>query len=130
MVIFIPASLQMFRVKSKLHKKRISFSHELFLSYRYMIEFDDGAKRYVRAHDLILQSYLDPNQNVRAQTQDGYFDTGIIKRLIKKRKTGNLGYIVEKNGEEKWYPLRFISLTVEQAEHLPTVNNNTEGNQL
>jgi len=130
MVIFIPASLQMFRVKSKLHKKSISFSHELFLSYRYMIEFDDGGKRNVRAHDLILQSYLDPNQNVRAQTQDGYFDTGIIKCLIKKRKTGKLGYIVEKNGEEKWYPLRFISLTVEQAEHLPTVNKNIEGNQL
>ena len=62
-----------------------------------------------------------------AETQDGYFDRGIIKRLIKKKKTGKLGYVVEKDGKEKWYPLRFVSLTHEQAEHLPIVNNNTEG---
>jgi hypothetical protein len=61
-----------------------------------------------------------------AQTQDGYFDRGVIKRLIKK-KTGKLGYIIEKDGKEKWYPLRFISLTHEQAENLPIVNNHVEG---
>jgi len=93
-----------------------------------MIDFDDGAKRYVKSYEIISQSYLEADQNVMAQTQDGYFDRGIIKRLIKKKKTGKLGYIVEKNGKEKWYPLRFISLTHEQAEHLPIVNNNTEGN--
>lgn len=64
------------------------------------------------------------------QTQDGRFDRGTIRRLIKKKKSGKLGYVVGKNGKEKWYPLRFISLTVEQVEHLPTVNNNTEGNAL
>jgi hypothetical protein len=94
-----------------------------------MIDFDDGAKRYVKSHEIISQSYLQANQNVMAETQDGHFDRGIIKRLIKKKKTGNLGYIVEKNGKEKWYPLRFISLTNEQAEHLPIVNKNTEGNE-
>jgi hypothetical protein len=36
-----------------------------------------------------------------AQTQDGYFDRGIVKRLIKKKKTGKLGYIVDQNGKEK-----------------------------
>jgi len=92
-----------------------------------MIDFDDGAKRYVKVHEIISQSYLEVDQNVMAQTQDGYIDHGIIKRLIKKKKTGNLGYIVEKGGKEKWYPLRFISLTHEQAEHLPIVNKNTEG---
>jgi hypothetical protein len=95
-----------------------------------MINFDDGAKRYVKSSEIISQSYLEPNQNVMAQTQDGSFDRGIVKRLIKKKKTGNLGYIIDKNGKEKWYPLRFISLTLEQAEHLPIVNNNnndTEG---
>ncbi len=95
-----------------------------------MIDFDDGAKRYVKAPEIISQSYLEANQNVMAQTQEGYFDRGIIKRLIKKKKTGKLGYVVEKDGKEKWYPLRFVSLTLEQAEHLPIVNNNnnnTEG---
>jgi hypothetical protein len=96
-----------------------------------MIEFDDGAKRYVRANELISQSYLEVNQNVMVQTQDGYSTRGIVKRLIKKKKTGTLGYIVENDGKEKWYPLRFVSLTHEQAEHLPIVNNNnnntTEG---
>jgi len=91
-----------------------------------MIDFDDGAKRYVKSNEIISQSYLEANQNVMAQTQDGYFDRGIIKRLIKKKKSGKLGYIVEKNGKEKWYPLRFISLTIEQAEHLPIVNNKSE----
>lgn len=95
-----------------------------------MIDFDDGAKRYVKSHEIISQSYLEPNQKVMAQTQDGYFGRGTIKRLIKKKKTGKLGYIVAKDGKEKWYPLRFISLTLEQAEHLPIVNNNTEGNEL
>jgi hypothetical protein len=95
-------------------------------SGKYMIDFDDGAKRYVKAHEIISQSYLEVDQNVMAQTQDGYIDRGIIKRIIKKKKTGNLGYIVEKGGKEKWYPLRFISLTHEQAEHLPIVNKNTE----
>ncbi|CAF2591714.1 unnamed protein product [Rotaria sp. Silwood2] len=93
---------------------------------KYMIDFDDGAKRHVKANDIICQSYLEADQNVLAQTQDGYFDSGIIKRLIKKKKTGKLGYIVEKDGKEKWYPLRFVSLTHEQAEHLPIVNHNTE----
>jgi hypothetical protein len=104
---------------------------KFLFSYRYGIEFDDGAKRYVKAHEIICQSYLEPNQNVRAENQDGHFNRGIIKRLIKKKKTGNLGYIVEKDGKEKWYPLRFVSLTHEQAEHLPTVNNNnnTEGKE-
>ena len=95
-----------------------------------MIDFDDGAKRSVKSHEIISQSYLETDQNVMAQTQDGYFDRGTIKRLIKKKNTGKLGYIVEKNGKKKWYPLRFISLTVEQAEHLPIVNNDTEGNEL
>ena len=63
-----------------------------------------------------------------AQTQDGYFDRGIIKRLVKKRKTGKLGYVVGKDGKEKWYPLRFISLTHEQAEQLPVSNHNSAGN--
>jgi len=93
---------------------------------KYMINFDDGAKRYVKADKIISQSYLESDQNVMAQTQDGYFDRGIIKRLIKKKKTGKLGYVIEKDGKEKWYPLRFISLTIEQAEHLPVVNNNKE----
>jgi len=51
-----------------------------------MINFDDGAKRYVKAHEIISQGYLEADQTVMAQTQDGYFDRGIIKRLIKKRK--------------------------------------------
>ncbi len=89
-----------------------------------MIEFDDGAKRYVRAHEIISQSYLEVNQNVMAQTEDGYSARGIVKRLIKKKKSGALGYVIENNGKEKWYPLRFVSLTHEQAEHLPMVNNN------
>ena len=63
-----------------------------------------------------------------AQTQDGSFDRGIVKRLIKKKKSGKLGYIVEKDGKERWYPLHFISLTHEQIGHLPIVNNNIEGN--
>ena len=92
-----------------------------------MIDFDDGAKRYVKSHEIISQSYLEADQKVMAQTQDGFFDRGIIKRIIKKKKTGKLGYVVDKNGKEKWYPLRFISLTTEQAEHLPIVNKNTEG---
>lgn len=92
-----------------------------------MIEFDDGAKRYLKAHDIVPHSYLEVKQSVLAQTQDGFFETGIIKRLVKKKKTGKLGYIVEKDGKEKWYPLRFISLTYEQAEKLSGVNNNTEG---
>jgi hypothetical protein len=94
-----------------------------------MIDFDDGAKRYVKSNEIISQSYLEADQKVIAENQDGHFDRGIIKRLIKKRKTGKLGYIVNKNGKEKWYPLRFISLTTEQAEHLPIVNKNTEGNE-
>ena len=100
-----------------------------------MIDFDDGAKRYVKSNEIISQSYLEANQKVMAQTQDGYFDRGIIKRIVKKKKSGKLGYIVEKNGKEKWYPLRFISLTLEQAEHITIVNNNnnnnnnTEGNE-
>ena len=63
-----------------------------------------------------------------AHTQDGFFDRGIIKRLVKKTKTGKLGYVVEKDGKEKWYPLRFISLTHEQAEQLPVSNHNSAGN--
>ncbi|CAF3873229.1 unnamed protein product, partial [Adineta steineri] len=93
---------------------------------RYMIKFDDGATRYLKAQDIISQSYLDINQNIMAQTQDGYFERGIIKRLIKKKKTGKLGYIIEKDGKEKWYPLRFISLSTEQAEQFLTANNTTE----
>ncbi|CAF4587405.1 unnamed protein product [Rotaria sp. Silwood1] len=93
---------------------------------KYLIDFDDGAKRYVKSNEIISKSYLEADQNVLAQTQDGYFDSGIVKRIIKKKKTGKLGYVVEKVGKEKWYPLRFVSLTHEQAEHLPIVNNNTE----
>ncbi|CAF1307195.1 unnamed protein product [Rotaria magnacalcarata] len=93
---------------------------------KYMIEFDDGAKRYVKGNDIISQSYLEVNQNVLAQTQDGYFERGIVKNIIKKKKTGKLGYIVEKDGKQKWYPLRFVSLTHEQAEHISTIDNNTE----
>jgi hypothetical protein len=91
-----------------------------------MIDFDDGAKRYVKANEIISQSYLQADQDVMAQTQDGYFDRGIIKRLIKKRNNGALGYVVEKDGKEKWYPLHLISLTHEQAEHLPIATTNTE----
>ncbi|CAF3336629.1 unnamed protein product [Rotaria socialis] len=93
---------------------------------KYMIEFDDGAKRYVKGNDIISQSYLEVNQNVLAQTQDGYFERGIVKNIIKKKKTGKLGYIVEKDGKQKWYPLRFVSLTHEQAEHISAIGNNTE----
>ncbi|UJR37367.1 hypothetical protein I4U23_030075 [Adineta vaga] len=92
-----------------------------------MIEYDDGAKRSVKIHDIISQSYLDINQNVLVQISDGSFQDGIIKRLIKKRKTGNIGYVVETGGKEKWYPLQFVSLTAEQAEQLPVVTiNSTE----
>ncbi|CAF1042036.1 unnamed protein product [Adineta steineri] len=93
---------------------------------RYMIKFDDGASRYLKAQDIISRSYLDINQNIMVQTQDRYFERGIIKRLIKKKKTGKLGYIIEKDGKEKWYPLRFISLSTEQAEQFITANNTTE----
>ena len=92
-----------------------------------MIEFDDGAKRYVKSNEVISQSYLQVKQDVMAQTQDGYFDRGVVKRLIKKKRSGKLGYVVEKDGKEKWYPLRLISLTQEQAEHLPFINRTTEG---
>ena len=52
-----------------------------------MIEFDDGAKRYVKGNDIISQSYLEVNQNVLAQTQDGYFERGIVKNIIKKKRS-------------------------------------------
>lgn len=92
-----------------------------------MVEFDDGAKRYAKANDIISQSYLEVNQNVLALTQDGYFERGVVKQLIKKKKSGKLGYIVEKDGKQKWYPLRFVSLTFEQAELLPVGKEPTEG---
>ena len=112
-------------MKSKLQEENHS-SNQFSTLYRFMIDFDDGAKRYIKPYDIISQSYLEVNQDVLAQTQDGYFDHGVIKRLIKKKKTGKLGYVIEKDGKEKWYPLRFISLNHEQAEHLPTVSSNTE----
>lgn len=96
-------------------------------SSRYFIGFDDGGKRNVKDLDIISQSFLEANQNVTAQNQDGDIDQGIVKRLIQKKKTGILGYIVEVNGKEKWYPLRFISLTPEQAESLQTINKIPEG---
>lgn len=89
-----------------------------------MIEYDDGAKRQVKSQDIICQSYLEPNQSARAQIKDGCFETAIVKRLIQKKKTGSLGYVVEIDGKEKWYPLQFISLTPKQAQQLPTVNSN------
>ncbi|CAF0929080.1 unnamed protein product [Adineta ricciae] len=88
-----------------------------------MIEYDDGGRRSVKAQDVISRSYLDVNQVVQAQVADEDFKSGIIKRLIKKRKTGNIGYVVEINGKERWYPLPFISLTAEQAEDLVTNMN-------
>ena len=93
-----------------------------------MIEYDDGGRRSVKAQDVISRSYLDVNQEVQAQVADEDFKSGIIKRLIKKKKTGNIGYVVEINGKERWYPLPFISLTAEQAEDLVTnTNNHAEG---
>ena len=92
-----------------------------------MIEFDDGAKRSVKSTFVMSQHYLPINQSVMAQTQSGYFDRGIVKRLVKKKKTGILGYVIEKDGAEKWYPLRLISLTQEQAETLTGNKTKKEG---
>ncbi|CAF1531520.1 unnamed protein product, partial [Didymodactylos carnosus] len=85
---------------------------------KFSIEFDDGARRQVKLNEIICRSYLEPNQDVMAQTQDGYFDHGVIKRLVKK-KNGKLGYVVEKHGHEKWYPTRKIMLSMEQIGQLP-----------
>jgi len=63
-----------------------------------------------------------------AQKQNGDFEKAIIKRLIKKTKSNNLGYVVEIDDKEKWYPLRLISLTLDQTENLPFMaKNTTEG---
>lgn len=63
-----------------------------------------------------------------AQKQNGDFEKAIIKRLIKKTKSNNLGYVVEIDDKEKWYPLRLISLTLDQTEDLPFMaKNTTEG---
>lgn len=97
---------------------------------RYLIEFDDGAKRYVKSNEIISQSFLVTNQDVMAQTLDGRFHQGIVKHIIKKKKTGNLGYIIEKDGKEKWYPLRFVSLTSQQAENLQTISKPTDGKMI
>lgn len=90
-----------------------------------MVEFDDGAKRSVKSTFIIPHHYLPINQSVMAQTQNDYFDRGTVKRLVKKSKSNTLGYVIEKDGKEKWYPLRLISLTQDQAEGLlgPTKTN-------
>jgi len=97
---------------------------------KYSIEFDDGAKRYVKHQEIILKDYLEPNQNVMAQKQNGDFEKAIIKRLIKKTKSNNLGYVVEIDDKEKWYPLRLISLTLDQTENLPFMAKNTTEEEL
>lgn len=92
-----------------------------------MIQFDDGGKRTVKPHEIICQSYLPADQPALAQKPDRYYEEAIVKRLIKKKKSDALGYVVEIEGKQRWYPLMRISLTSEQAEKLPFLASKSEG---
>lgn len=65
---------------------------------RYQVKFDDGDSRYVRHSEALLIERLPLGQPVMVQSQDGYFDAGLIVGQVKKG--GVFQYSVEKDSGE------------------------------
>lgn len=86
---------------------------------RYQVKFDDGDSRYVRHSEALLIERLPLGQPVMVQSQDGYFDAGLIVGQVKKG--GVFQYSVEKDsGETRTFSNSDVILSVEQATLLLT----------
>lgn len=70
----------------------------LYKLTRYQVKFDDGDSRYVRHSEALLIERLPLGQPVMVQSQDGYFDAGLIVGQVKKG--GVFQYSVEKDSGE------------------------------
>ncbi|XP_052700995.1 TP53-binding protein 1-like isoform X3 [Crassostrea angulata] len=86
---------------------------------RYQVKFDDGDSRYVRHSEALLIERLPLGQPVMVQSQDGYFDAGLIVGQVKKG--GVFQYSVEKDsGETRTFSNSDVILSEEQANLLLT----------
>lgn len=72
------------------------------------MKFDDGDSRYVRHSEVLPIERLPLGQPVMVQSQDGYFDAGLIVGQVKKG--GVFQYSVEKDsGEQRlWVTPYFV----------------------
>ena len=81
----------------------------------------------MKPQEIICHSYLPADQEVLAQKPNGYYEVAMVKRMVKKTKSDALGYIVEVDGKQRWYPSIRISLSAEQAENIPFLTSKPEG---
>ncbi|XP_056021602.1 TP53-binding protein 1-like isoform X3 [Ostrea edulis] len=81
---------------------------------RYQVKFDDGDSRYVRQSEVLLIERLPLGQPVMVQSQDGFFDAGLI--IGQTKRGGVLQYSVEKDsGQNRLFHSSQVILSVDQA---------------
>ncbi|XP_061164681.1 TP53-binding protein 1-like [Saccostrea echinata] len=86
---------------------------------RYQVKFDDGDSCWVRHSQILWVERLPLGQPVMVQSQDGYFDAGLI--VGQEKKGGVVQYSVEKDsGEQRMFHKSQVILNEDQANLLLT----------
>ncbi|XP_060067237.1 TP53-binding protein 1-like [Ylistrum balloti] len=86
------------------------------LKSKYQVRFDDGDVRFVKVSDLLLIERLPVGQSVFVQSNDGFFEPGIITDHKSQSKTSPCNYVVEKdNGKSAQFRCSQVILSDDQA---------------